>query len=463
MWDLRYRPLRYADVLGQEGSVHLLKSRLRNGTAFDTSYIFAGGYGRGKTTLGRIHARAMLCLDLDKKDPEPCNKCDNCTAILNEQPGAFSERDGASNGTIEHARGIVEELPYVLPNAPRRIYLIDEAHRMSTAAQDVLLKPVEDKKMVAMLCTTEATKIRGPIRSRCEEYTIRRATREEILARVRMVLEIEKVQYEDDAVLIVIDHAGGHVRDVLNGLEMISQMGSITVANVREYLHLAVVTLYYQTLLNLDNPVKAVTLVEQACEQTEPEDVAAGIAEAAMNSFRLANGIFADFSVIDRGLAEQVYAKYGRAVVRLASWFLGSRYATRLSLTRDVVVLSQNPSNLPLEGPPPPVVFSSVQPAAATPITTSVPTSIPTVAPAAPTAEVPKETKPAPVDSYTDPTPPTEIEAALVNGTLPRQRSTHDTTPPPKVKNGHHEMTPLEWRGLFDRLLRKKMPSAVLK
>lgn len=473
MWDLRYRPLRYADVLGQEGNVQLLKQRIKNGTAFDTSYIFAGGFGRGKTTLSRIHARAMLCLDLDKSDPEPCNKCSNCLAILNEQPGAFSERDGASHGTVEHARAIVEELPYVLPDAFKRIYLIDESHRMSTAAQDVLLKPIEDKRMVAMFCTTESEKIRGAIRSRCEEYAIRKVTREDILKRMRMVLETEKVEFQDDAVLIVIDHAGGHVRDVLNGLEMIAQLGPVTVENVREYLHLSVVTLYYQILLSLDQPSKAIELVEQACDQTAPEEVASGLAEAAMNSYRLAHNVFADFSFIDKTLAEQVYAKYQHHVVRFAQWFLNARYSSKLSLIRDVVVFSQSPGNVPSDTPVPPVMFGSVAPAIA-----QVPSQIASTP--APAASKPAEATPAqasepPVSTaaakgpqmsspYADPTPPTEIEAALVNSALPRQRSTPGAAPLKKNSNGHHHgMTPHEWRTRFDRLLRKKLPSALPK
>jgi len=416
----------------------------------------------------------MLCLDMDKSDPEPCNKCTNCLAILNEQPGAFSERDAASKCSIDDVRAIVEELPYVLIDAPKRIYLFDEAHRMSSASQDVLLKPIEDKKMIGMFCTTEAEKIRGAIRSRCEEYTIRKITREDILKRMRMVLETEKVEYQDDAVLIVIDHALGHVRDVLNGLEMIAQLGPVTVDSVREYLHLSVVTLYYQILLNLDNPMKAIELVDRACEEAGPEDVAAGIAEAAMNSYRMANGMFADFSYIDKTLAEQVYAKYRQHVVRFAGWFLGSRYTTKLSLTRDVVVFSQTSGHLPPEGAQPPVVFmgaatgsvaiSQVQqapvPAQQAPVPVQAPSGYHDVPmPGSVTPEVAKAVLVP--NSYADPTPPTAIEAALVNGAMPRQRNNQQSGAPSRSKQVPRDMTPTEWRVTFDRMLRKKTPTAL--
>lgn len=404
MWDIKYRPVKFSEVLGQDGNAHLLKSRLQNGSAFDTSYIFAGGHGQGKTTLARIYARAMLCLDRGK-DPEPCNQCDNCISILDGDPGAFSERDAASQGTIEHIRSIVDELPFSILNAPKRIYLFDEAHRMSPGAQDVLLKPIEEKKMVGVFCTTEPEKIRGPIRSRCEEYTIRKVTREDVLGRMRSVLERESVEFTDDAILIVIDHSGGHVRDVLNKLEMISQIGPITVENVREHLKLGVVSTYYEILLALSEPKKAIELVEQACERVSSEEVAAGIAEAAMNSYRLANGMFADFVYVDRELGHKVWSAYGAHVVRFADWFLRTRYPTSIGLIRDIVVLSESPNYTPPKGAPPPVVFATGGVATA-PAPTQVAAPVSTPAPAA-TASAPAAT---PAAAAEVPAAPVEVE-----------------------------------------------------
>lgn len=473
MWDIRYRPIKFADVLGQEGNVQLLKSRLKNGAAFDTSYIFAGAFGRGKTTIARILARAMLCQDLDKSDPEPCNKCDNCTTILEGQPGPFVERDAASQGTIDHARAIVEELPYVLINAPKRIYLFDEAHRMSIAAQDVLLKPLEDKKMIGMFCTTEAEKIRGAIRSRCEEYTIRKVTREEVLKRMRIILETEKVQYEDDAIYMVIDHSGGHIRDVINKLEMISQLGPITASNVREYLHLSVITLYYKILLSLGNPTQAIELIDQACEQVAPEEVSAGIAEAAMNTYRVANKIHADFSLVDRGLAEQIYTKYQANVVKFAYWFLGSKYTTKVSLVRDVVVFSQTPGNLPLDNPTPPVVFAGVGQAqqAAKLVTVEGQTQqvAKPVIPQVVTSKDPKVSSPASVTSndLADQTEPSETDLLVVNAPLPRMAKSKDESPQRAKSKSEikeiKEMSPEEWRRIFEQRLKKKLDSLLRK
>ena len=447
----------------------MLKSRLKNGTAFDTSYIFAGAFGRGKTTLSRIHARAMLCQDLDTSDPEPCNQCDNCLDILNDQPGAFVERDAASQGTIDHIRAIVDELSYVLENAHKRIYLFDEAHRMSIAAQDVLLKPLEEKRMIGMFCTTEASKIRGAIRSRCEEYTIRKASQEETLKRCQIILEKENVEWQDEAIQIVIDHSGGHIRDVLNKLEMISQLGPISVAHVRDYLHLSAITFYYQILLSLGDPSQSIELIDKACEQVAPDEVASGIAEAAMNTYRVANRMFTDSSLVDKELASQVYNKYGSDVVKFAYWFLDQRSPTKLSLTRDVVMFALNPGNLPLKSPAPPIVISS---------SVSVPAQIHTSVPPAPAPqalETPSEVTPLvethqaqeaateperksqpPSSDYVEGEDYTPIEKEYMSGAVsPRMRNS-DSVPPSFNKVKPKNMDPREWRGIFERTLKKR-------
>ena len=348
MWDIKYRPVKFSEVLGQDGSVQLIKARLKNGTILNTSYIFAGGHGQGKTTLARITARAALCRNLNRDDWEPCNTCDQCAAILNDEPSAFTERDAASNGTVAHVRAMLEDLPYMPPlGAPLRIYLFDEAHRMSKEAQDVLLKPIEEKKLLCIFCTTEAHLIRGTIQSRCEPYTIRKVSREEILGRMKMVLDAEQVEHQDDAVLIVIDHCAGHVRDVLNKLEMIAQMGGVTVEAVREYLHLSAVSTYYQILLSLGDTKQALKLLDQVIERLPPDQVAAGLAEAAMNSFRLANNMAADFVYVDRPLAEQVHQRFGIGCTKLAEYFLRHRSPSSFGLICDVVTLSQSGGGVP--------------------------------------------------------------------------------------------------------------------
>ncbi len=385
MWDTKYRPLKFEDVLGQPGTVQVLKARLANGTALDRNYLFAGNFGLGKTTLARILARALLCQNRDPQTQEPCNECENCKDILNGASLAYVEQDAASGGTIDRVRSIVEDLPFSVHNAPKKVYTFDEAHRMSKDAQDVLLKPLEEKQLVGIFCTTELDKIRGAIRSRCDEFTLRKVTREDVLERMRKILTAEGVVFEDEAVLIVIDYSGSHVRDVVSRLEMVAQMGDVTVGNVRDYLHLSVVTLYYEAWLALGDPQQALSLVERACDQVPPDEVAAGLAEAAMNSYRLASGLHADFTYIDRGLAQQVYGQYQEACIALAQWFLRTRSPSKVGLLCDVLNCAKG---VPKD--------SSVTEAAPVQVVVSVPTGAP------PTPQV---TVPQPILAQTLPVP----------------------------------------------------------
>lgn len=471
MWDTLHRPLKFGDVLGQQGTVQLLKARLARGTALDVSYIFAGGHGQGKTTLARIHARAMLCMNLDKADPEPCNECQNCRDMLDGQPGAYVEQDAASGGTIDNIRGIVEDLPFAVFNAPKRVYVFDEAHRMSRDAQDVLLKPLEEKKMVGIFCTTEPEKIRGPIRSRCEEYQIRKITRDDVLARMKVILSAHNVEHDDDAVLTVIDYSGGHVRDVVNRLEMIGQMGRVTVDNVREYLHLSVVSTYYEVLLSLGTPQRAIELVEQLCERVSPEEVASGLAEAAMNSFRLKHGMFADFVYVDKSLGQRVYEAYGEGVVRLAEYFLRQRHTTKVSIVCDLVNLS---GGIPATHAAPvvtvPMVVAPVQ-AVVAPTPVSSPAPVASVVVAAPVPPPAAPAKPAPVANTSqagkgmlrqdgigsigsgDVAALTEFDHQAVPRQMPRGR-THAPTPinftGVEDTEGHTILSPDQWKREFE-------------
>lgn len=450
MWDIKYRPLRFSDVLGQDGAIHVLRNRLKAGTAKDTSYIFSGGHGQGKTTLARILARAILCENLGE-DGEPCNACDNCQAVLTETSAAFAELDAASNGTIDKVRSIVDDLAFSVYGSDKRIYLFDEAHRMSRDAQDVLLKPVEDKRMIAILCTTEAEKIRGTIRSRCEEHVIRRVPREAILARMQSMMAAEAVPFEDDAILTVIDFCNGHIRDIINRLGTLAQMGPVSLEAVRENLHLGMVPVYYQILLALTEPGKAVELVDRACDTVVPDEVASGLAEAAMNSYRVANGMFASFTSVDRALAVEAHTKYGAAIVPLAEHFSRSRYNTKVALLCDVLTALTTRSAAPTR------VQVVVEQAAASPVVSPAAAGPVVASPAAaepPVARGPNVRPDGKGPLGEDPYALTKLDHKAIPQTMPRgHRALGQQVSVEGVVAPIHDMlTTDEWRREFERL-----------
>jgi DNA polymerase-3 subunit gamma/tau len=410
VWDTRYRPLVFSDVLGQQGTVQVLRARLANDTALDTSYLFSGASGQGKTTLGRILARALLCTHLDKSLPDPCNACPNCVACLEDTSSAFVEKDAANQGTTEHIRKIVEDLPFAVFGARKRVYLFDECHRMSLAAQDGLLKPIEEKQLVSILCTTEPEKVRHAIRARCEEYAIRRITREDILGRMVSILQSEKVDYEEDAVLTVIDFAGGHVRDVLNRLEMLAQVGAITVSSARAHLNLSAVTTYYKILLSLvSNTQEALDLLDSLGDTSTPDEVASGLTEAAMNSYRLAMGMCANFRYADKNLGSRVFESYGGSgLIELVRVLTSTKYSTQNGLVCDLVILADKLSSTAQA----PVQVQIQSPIPAPPQVQAAPqVTVPVAAPQTPT--------PAPQVTAPTPAPAPQVQAPVTQDKAP--------------------------------------------
>lgn len=454
-WDQKYRPLRFSDVIGQDAIVEVLKARLSRGNAAEMSYIFSGSHGTGKTTLGRIMARAILCQDLGA-DQEPCNTCDNCRAILSDTAIAFRELDAASSGTIDTVRSIVEELPFSIEGAVKRIVLFDECHRMSRDSQDALLKPLEEKKLLAIFCTTEGHKVRGAIYSRCEPYQVRPVPRDVTLVRMEHILRQEGVEYDPEAVLNVIDFHGGHVRDVINKLGMIAQLGPVTKKSVWDYLDLGLAESYYDVLLNLGDPRKSIPLVESLCERVGPEDVASGIAEAAMSSFKLAKKFEGVSTVLVKEKALAVYDLFQDRLIDLAQYFVSSRRSGKVGLTCDVAAcVGGPPPTAPTHQAPP--VLVTIQPFSAT--TTNVPQTSPETVSIAEATEVQSTSVPTsePPPEPTNPSVPNSpaVQQAPVSPIAlakttsshvrdPREDARYDLTTldrkaiPPKHPRGHN-------------------------
>jgi DNA polymerase III gamma/tau subunit len=249
-----------------------------------------------------------------------------------------------------------------------------------------------------------------------------------------MVCKEEGVPFQDDALLTIIDSSGGHIRDILNKMEMVAQIGEINLVNTREYLHLTSVSLYYEILLALDQPTKAIELVEQVCENVGADEVVAGIAEAAMNSFRLANKMFAEFLLVDRDMGSKVWDRYKEGTIRLADYFLSNRYASRASLMRDVLLLTQLPGNMPPAGA---LQTVYILPAGTAVPVGSVPASpaTPPASPAPPSSSAPPAAQAAPATGQVAQPPVTSPKPAVngVNGhgKFPLDPPLHDFGPGP--------------------------------
>lgn len=331
--DTKYRPQRFEDVIGQKGTIKILKNLVRDGKVFQKSYVFAGPSGTGKTTTARILARAMLCDHLTPEG-EPCNTCTSCREIIDGTASFnFVEMDAANNSGVDTIRQIVGSSDYyTLGGKERRIYLIDEAHRLTKEAMDALLKPMEDnvpgtgdKRLVCLFCTTEPEKLRNTIKARCMTFGIREPQREEVVERLAHICGQEGFSYEPEALDMIFASGRGHIRDMVNALERVSRVGDITVASTREQLGLTATANYYKILSQLgSNLPEALRIARETVHMAGAPAVYHGLAEAALGSYRTSLDQTEGIASVDLALATTVMTRHGDALLQAADRILSS-------------------------------------------------------------------------------------------------------------------------------------------
>lgn len=251
--DLKYRPRKFSDVLGNDGVVRLLIRRSQTNTLTDQSMLFGGPKGTGKTTLARIVAMAVTCRN--KQDAEPCGVCDGCVQIINGISSYVDEMDAASQGTVDRIRNIVEDSEYETVDGTNNVYILDEAQRLSPAAQDAMLKAIENRSITVIMCTTEPHKIRASIRSRVEEYPISPPSTDVVVSRLEKICNVECIQYDTDALKLLSRSCQNCPRTSIRAIETISILGPISIQAVQEFFHFDSYGIIDKILANIDtNP-----------------------------------------------------------------------------------------------------------------------------------------------------------------------------------------------------------------
>ena len=214
----KFRPTTFNEVVGQEHITKTLKNQIiadRIGHA----YLFNGSRGTGKTSVAKIMARAVNCLN--PKDGEPCNECEICKAALSGSLTDIVEMDAASNNSVEDIRAIRDEVNFLPAQAKYRVYIIDEVHMLSTGAFNALLKTLEEppKHVKFILATTEPQKLPATILSRCQRFDFKRISSQDIVKRLRVICEESKVNISDGALNMIAILAEGALRDAISILE----------------------------------------------------------------------------------------------------------------------------------------------------------------------------------------------------------------------------------------------------
>src|SRR6266852_1056590 len=233
----KYRPQSFADVVNQEH----VKTTLRNAIAQNRiahGYIFSGQRGTGKTTTARIMARSLNCL----KGPtdHPCDECASCREITAGGSPDVIEIDAASNRGINEMRELRENVRYQPARDRYKVFIIDEAHQITSEAFNALLKTIEEPPAwaVFVLCTTEAHKIPATIASRCQHFSFRSVDFEDLTTRMAWICEQEGIEADAEALAVLAQAGEGSVRDSLSALDQaIACCGSkLDAAEVRALL-----------------------------------------------------------------------------------------------------------------------------------------------------------------------------------------------------------------------------------
>ena len=220
----KYRPQTFDDVSGQAAVTQTLKTQIMTGK-MSHAYLFTGSRGTGKTSCAKILAKAVNCLHPDNGNP--CNCCEACKAIDSGSCMDVLEIDAASNNGVDNVRDLRDDAIYTPSQVKMRVYIIDEVHMLSISAFNALLKIIEEppEHLLFILATTDLHKVPATILSRCQRFSFRRISQEDIAARLQYVAYQESIDLDDGAARVLARLADGGMRD---GLSLLDQCASAT-------------------------------------------------------------------------------------------------------------------------------------------------------------------------------------------------------------------------------------------
>ena len=318
----KYRPSKFSDLIGQETNALILKKIIQD-KVFNVPFLFTGPYGSGKTSASRVFAKAVLCRSLTA-DTEPCGKCTSCVDFAEDKNIDYVEIDAASNGDVESIRNLREEVNYAAINSAFKITNIDEAHNITKAGYNALLKQLEEgaSHHIFIFCTNEPDKMLQTVRSRCWRVHSQAVTPEMVYNCIKRISEIETIDIEDDALKLIGEVTAPHIRDAQNTLDFLHFKGRIFKSDVSSYFQLTNENLFLEMFVNLKTDLaKASECLDRLVDSFDVEIIYEKIIEIALTCESNRKGVPIKHGYMDKALFDQV-SQLGCDYLAIASFLL---------------------------------------------------------------------------------------------------------------------------------------------
>ena len=281
MFHIKFRPLVFSDVIGQNAAKTILSKTIAQGLTPSNAYLLPGPHGVGKTTLARIFARALLCSS-PLETGDPCNECPSCKAHIADTHTGYREVDAANHGDKDEIQSLLQSLSYESESG-LTVVLLDECQGISKAGKDALLKLLETVSggtFVFLFCTTEPHKVPLALYSRCTVLPIRTLEPNEVQGKLKAICDAEGLSYEPQALFNIALASAGHMRDaeqLLRTASLVSESGGITEESV-EVSGVASLSDISKALVAMPrNPAGSLAVLDRVISYAGPRSVYEGL------------------------------------------------------------------------------------------------------------------------------------------------------------------------------------------